>query len=588
MTANLTRIAFWTIAVMCGGAQTWYTRHRILTDGLSYLEIAQQYAGGDWHAALNAYWSPLYSWVLAVYLWALRPAAYWEVSALHVVNFLAFLGTCFVFEKFLRELIRARPQGLAGFSPQTLMLVGYVAVLHGGLLMVGIGFGSPDMIAYLLGATAAWLTLRIARGGRQGIYFAGLGVVLGLGYLDRTAFAPLSAVYVLAAAALLVRGRGKAVKMALLCGACFVVVAAPFVIALSMKRGAFTLGESGRLNYGWEVAGATRSVHWQGEPGDLGRPLHPTRMILKTPVPVYEFGQPVAGTYAPWYDPSYWYQGIQPHVKLREQMRVLGLNVRTALIYLATTPGFLIWLFAVAASLGSGLGWRKWPRAYWALILPALAGVGMYCVVFIDKRYIAGFFGVLWIALLAGAERPEGWLGRHAELAARAASVLFVAAILVWLKPAFLMGARDLAARNEGELNVSWMMAERFRELGVKAGDRVAFVGSGMSADWVRLVGAKVVAEVPVRWDRPARLMNTVEPNEENVARFFQLDDGCRAQVYQAFQSAGAVIAVTNRIPGGGTAGDWTRLLDPEDPRYPRAGGQVLEQSPGYFRWLKR
>jgi hypothetical protein len=481
------------------------------------------------------------------------------------VNFLAFLASCWIFEKFFRELTK----------DTAVMVIGYVTILHAGLLMVGIGFGSPDMIALFLTGLAAWLTLKISRSESPVVYFAALGVTLGLGYLDRTAFAPLSAVYVLSTAFLLTK---RPVRMAVVCVVCFVVVAAPFVIALSMKRGALTLGESGKLNYGWEVVGARRSTHWQGEPGDLGKPAHPTRILLTSPVPVYEFAEPVAGSYPPWYDASYWYQGIAPHFKLMEQMKVLGLNVRTMLIYLAAMPAFLVCLLAIIWS-------RKLPRLNWALILPVIAGIAMYCIVFIDKRYIAGFFAVLWITVLSGVSLPT-W--KYTEAAARGLALLFVAVLLVWLRPAFAMSVKDALAGHEVETNVSWMMAQRFAELGVKPGERVAYIGSTMSADWVRLAQAKIVAEVPIRWDRGTRLMNTVEPNEESTIRFFQLGEDERAKVYQAFQSAGAQIAVTTRIPAGGSAGDWARLLDPNDPRYPKAGGQVLEQSPGYYRWLNK
>ena len=40
-------------------AQTWWVGHIIFSDGISYLDIATNYALGDWHKALNEYWSPL-------------------------------------------------------------------------------------------------------------------------------------------------------------------------------------------------------------------------------------------------------------------------------------------------------------------------------------------------------------------------------------------------------------------------------------------------------------------------------------------------------------------------------------------------
>jgi hypothetical protein len=444
------------------------------------------------------------------------------------------------------------------------------------------------MIAYFFCGVAAWLTLRIARDGASrrkiALDFAAFGAVLGLCYLDRAPFAPLSTLYVVAAMALVMRDRALAFRMAAIFCVCFLLVAAPFVVALSMKQGEFTLGESGRLNYGWEVAGADRSTHWQGHPGDLGMPVHPTRLILQNPVPVYEFGDPVAGSYPPWHDPSYWYRGI--HLKLMPQIRVLVANLRTAAIYLFTAPAFLIWIISAGMTLGRSVSWRTWPRVYWSLILPAAVGIGLYCLVFVDKRYLACFAVVIGLTLLAGLRMPAGRLGKLVDAAAIGISVLFVLGLLFWLRPAFAMSLRDAAAGREGEYNVSWVMAQRFSKLGIKPGDRIAYIGSGISADWVRLAHARIVAEVPAVWERGTKILNTVEQNEKYQERFFALDEEQREPVYQAFRQAGAVLAVTRQIPAGDRLGAWKPLLDPLEHGYPKAGGQVLEQSPGYYRWL--
>ncbi len=460
--------------------------------------------------------------------------------------------------------------------------------------MVGIGYVSPDMIAYFLTGLAALLTLRIARGESVMFDFAALGVTLGLGYLDRTAYQlwRLSAVYILATAALLVREptaeRSNPSGGAVWACVRYRLPSAPFAIALTIQRGAFTMGESGRLNYGWEVDGAARTSNWQGEPGDIGTPVHPTRLILKTPVPVYEFGTPVPGSYPPWRDPSYWYQGIQPHLKVKEHSIVLLQNLRTTAVLLATTPAFVICFLTIV--LGRGKGWSPSLRVpvYWALILPAVAGIAMYCLVFIDKRYIAGFLAVLWLTTLASLAIPEGRVSKFADLAAQTVAVAFLISMVVWLRPALFMSVRDLLTTTESEYNVSWMMAQKYAEIGLKPGDRVAYVGSAISADWLRLAKVQAVAEVPVKWQRGPKLLNTVEANEDEAVRFFQLDDAQREKVYATFRAAGATIAVTNRIPGPGTAGEWKPVLSPDDARYPRAGGQMLDQAPGYYRWLNR
>jgi len=42
--------------------------HAINADGISYISIARRYLGGDWHGAINAYWGPLFSWLLVPFL----------------------------------------------------------------------------------------------------------------------------------------------------------------------------------------------------------------------------------------------------------------------------------------------------------------------------------------------------------------------------------------------------------------------------------------------------------------------------------------------------------------------------------------
>ncbi len=49
-----------------GFIQTWAGRFYIDPDGVNYLDVAQAYARRDWSLAINGYWSPLYSWFLAI------------------------------------------------------------------------------------------------------------------------------------------------------------------------------------------------------------------------------------------------------------------------------------------------------------------------------------------------------------------------------------------------------------------------------------------------------------------------------------------------------------------------------------------
>ena len=65
-------------------------RYQINPDALSYISIAQHYRDGFWGDAINAYWSPLYSWLLLPLLFfGLEP-----LLAAKIVNLaLGFVGT---------------------------------------------------------------------------------------------------------------------------------------------------------------------------------------------------------------------------------------------------------------------------------------------------------------------------------------------------------------------------------------------------------------------------------------------------------------------------------------------------------------
>ena len=45
-----------------------YFQYRIAGDEISYINIAKAYSAGNWGAAINGYWSPLYSWLMSPFL----------------------------------------------------------------------------------------------------------------------------------------------------------------------------------------------------------------------------------------------------------------------------------------------------------------------------------------------------------------------------------------------------------------------------------------------------------------------------------------------------------------------------------------
>src|SRR3954470_19596681 len=147
------KIICWVILISAGLVQTWYTRHLIYSDGVSYLEIARYYAAGNWKAALNSYWSPLYSWILAFWMVVLRPSGYWETGLLHLTNFVAYVACLVGFEQFLAALLKLQNRVIdeTGLSEQTVRIAGYCVFLISTLSSIGIGNISPDMTGTAIG-----------------------------------------------------------------------------------------------------------------------------------------------------------------------------------------------------------------------------------------------------------------------------------------------------------------------------------------------------------------------------------------------------------------------------------------------------
>ncbi len=81
-------------------------RYAMWPDGVNYLEMGDAYLRGDWNAAINGLWSPLYSWILALAMLLFKPSIYWEFPLVHVVNFVIYLVALASFQFFLHELVR--------------------------------------------------------------------------------------------------------------------------------------------------------------------------------------------------------------------------------------------------------------------------------------------------------------------------------------------------------------------------------------------------------------------------------------------------------------------------------------------------
>lgn len=227
-------------------------------DGISYLSIARQYAEGDVADAVNAYWSPMVSWMMA----PLIAGGVGFTDAFGVVSCFAAavvvgVGGWLVWSETRRivpalvYMVAVTPAVMAAAPPRT-----------------------PDLlvVAWVVGFLWAlrWADRTAGGSTRRHVAAAAvLGVVVALGYFVKLYLLPVAVVSVVAW--LLVRwwsarrnGTGTlrpwltpvAVTVA------FAVVAAPWVGALSAKYDGPMLGSSFGVNFGNKFSSATNDQGW--------------------------------------------------------------------------------------------------------------------------------------------------------------------------------------------------------------------------------------------------------------------------------------------------------------------------------------
>lgn len=515
-------------------------RFYIEPDGVNYLDSARAYLHRDWSLAFNGWWSPLYSWLLALCLFLFRPSPRMESTLLHLLNFGIFIAALLSFEFFLREAIEdpSIPAGSkeTGISSRSLWLLGYALFAFSALFLISVRWDSPDLCVACLVFLASALVLRIRSGKARLKTVLLLAVVLALAYFAKTIMFPLALVFFFCAG-IGIQLPAKRLFQLFASVALFVVLSSPLVYFLSVRAGHPTFGEIGRMAYAMYVNGVPDPVHWQaGVPG-TGHPLHPMAISSTTP-PVYVYSQPFRTTYPPWYDGSYWYAGVRPHFERRGQLRVLRDNLRSYYLEFSTRREFVVGFMALIffctswRIIVSGV-FRDWP-----IWLPAAVAFCIYALVHAEPRFLGAFFTLFWIAMFLGVCKG------CSEVPTRFTNGVILAMVFLVVITCVGGAVGDLHELLSARLNEEWEAAQALRLSGLSSGERVAIIGHSNIADyWAHLAELSISAEV-IREDAPA---------------FWQAPPDEKARIFDEFRKAGARVIVTASIPSSNSP-EWIRL----------------------------
>lgn len=526
-----------------GLAHAWIGRYSMNPDGVSYLDMGDALVRRDWAHAVNAYWSPLYGWMLGLVLGGVRPSPRWEFPLVHAVNFAIFFAALLAFRFFLQEVVRfsreraalsvSGPDSRVALPQWALLLLGYSIFLWASLELVSLYDVSPDQSVLACVCLLGGLLLRLRRHPTLPT-FAALGLLLGVGYWTKAILFPLGLVTI-ALLYLWKRSTGNWGRGVVVAALVFLGMAAPLIAVLSAEKARLTFGDSGKLNYAWAVSPRTFWRNWQGlEPGS-GTPAHPTRQLLPHP-PVFEFAGPLPATYPPWADPSYWNEGLQWHFRIKPQLEVLAANfVSEGRLLLRAQPGLVI--AVIVFGLLGGRAWFAGLRELWPLIALPAAAFGVYLPVHVEDRFLGGFLIVLIMTLLVAVQLRAS----DQKSAGYVAIAVFVTLASGTAEVTFRYATHHLAIPGSGP-GSAWqdvVAAEQLKEE-TRPGDRVAVIGDGTGAYWARLAKLRIVAEVMAA--------------NHGSAEFWASSEDTKARVYAAFAGSGAELAVAAcppNIPGG-------------------------------------
>ena len=530
------------IAIALGALHAWAGRYTMNPDGISYLDMGDALWRRDWEMAINPYWSPLYALILGLGMEIVQPSLWAEFPLAHAINFLIYLAALFAFRFFFSELWGKRPG-------QAWLCFGYALFLVAALNLITLSLVSPDMLIAALVFALSGFMARMYHGDMRTANFIWFGILLGLAYLTKAIFFPLGFIFLGAAMFF-----GKPLKVMapriFLSLLLFLSIASIWIVPLSLKRGHVTFGEAGRLTHAWHVNGVRRQIHWQGEDNRFGSPLHPTRKIFDNPL-VYEFAGPIKGTYPPWYNPSYWYEGMQTSFSIRAQIEALLFNTR---LFYEMLLFYQIWSVLVGFSaMFVFIAWQRFREGVgtlstaWPLVFPSFAAIGMYLSVVVQPRYVASFLVV--IGITAG-QRLFSFVS--SDTSAPLSFTAGVFACLLFLPISFSSIEKVTVPISTKHQYIAAFLRER----GLEAGDTVAVVGDhfyAWEAAWARLARVTIIAEVP------PDVLNTTNVWMNNVANFW-INKEAQSRVLALFEEKGARMVLAGDPLPGASLDRWQKI----------------------------
>lgn len=557
---------FRSVAAILAIVEIVLARNTFGPDPRSYMELARAILRHDWAMVPNAYWSALYPWLLAAVLGIVKPSLRWEFPVAHAISFPMYLACIAAFEFFWVSLLQHRQASITGFDSEGTRIRASQMWIWGYSLFVWTTVGelvllvNPDLLVMASVLLAAGLLLRMETDGSfSRALYVWFGICLGFGYLAKAILFPMAFVFLammVFVSRRVLRERRKFMALALLI---FIAIAAPEIALLSHSKGRLTYSDAGKLNVAWFNYNLPNR-NWQGLPPGTGTPAHPTRQLFLHPA-VYEFNGPLRASYPPWYDPSYWNEGLSPKFSL-------GIVVRRFFHDLVVLGSALAhpaaWIAGIFLILLASRSWEtfKGIAGYGYLIVIAAVALALYCMTLIQDRFLPPWQFLLWGSVLAGVRlRPRVEPLTRAVIALVSLAMIAAMVHLVYGEAIQVFPS---------DATPEYVTAEGLQRMGLQPGEKVGAIGYDNDAYWVYLARFDIVAEI----------------NTDETCLFWSESSAIQAEILEKFAQAGAKVVVANT---GGGLKTTSRLvpIDLAGCSRPSAGWRKIEGSPNYAFFLK-
>jgi hypothetical protein len=341
------------------------------------------------------------------------------------------------------------------------------------------------------------------------------------------------------------------------------VFAAPYIAGMSWAQGHRTLGDSGPLNYVWNVDKLEPGGLWQGQPPRFGTPLHPARMVSQMPH-LYLFNGPFPVTFPPFFNPPYYYAGVQRFFSLKAQIHAIGGNLLRLWKMLRLQIVFFALILAAILTRIRHPQQRNFKAIpiLWPVVLLSLGGIAAYLLVVLESRYIAAFVAMLLLVFLFQIVAEN-------SAAIRAASKPTNPSTLAWILItgcAFNLLANEKDSVRDVIGNVvyhrvfsnqdQWRVGQYLQQIGLRPGDKVAIasdlVGATLST-WAYMDHLQIVGILGG---------SLLETQHLDYDAFWNSSPEAQGALLKNFEDAGARAVVSISEPRGPGAQGWEQVPD--------------------------